>query len=184
MDGFANELIVAGVDSKIGVIGMAFPLDGSAPRKLARVGNAPYTLLGIDEQGICSFDYVSETQSVMHLAPADGGSVQPFWPGIPRQYLPTKLRSDGNGGHLVAGDELFDDGVFHKSLFVVDSQGNRTRVACDANREAAVDSLEARPAFADDAIYVYNVDRSGVLDADASTPPEMSQIIKIPYLDA
>lgn len=80
------------------------------------------------------------------------------------------------------GDELFDDGVFHKSLFVVDSQGIGTRVACEASRESALDSIEARPAFVDDALYLYNVDRSGVIDDDDSTPGEMSQIIKIPRI--
>ena len=173
LDVFDNELTVA-ADNNSGMTGVVISLDGSQSRNLARAG---LRFEGVDRQGVYGLDFTSATQGVLHQAPVDGGPNRAFWANMPANYGPERLWSDGNGGYLVAGIELFDDGLYHESLFFINAEGNATRTACDPSRESS-DWIDARPAFTDDAAYVYNVDSSGAIEG--STPAQTWQIIKIP----
>lgn len=139
------------------------PLDGSAVVPLASAG---YRLTGVEAEGVYSFNPKlpfdpSYERYELALSPADGGAARPFWPEMPPRMAPDHLWADGEGGWLVSAIEVFDDGVIHRSVFLIDAGGRATRAACDPSTTAE-DYATVRPAFAADAAYLVYEELSDV----------------------
>lgn len=154
--------------------GVVVPLDGGPLRKL----DAPGTrLAGVEAEGVYGYTakqpYDPDFERFeVRLAPTDGGPSRPFWPDLPPEVLPDRLWADGDGGWLASALETFDDGLVHRSVFVIDGAGKATRVACDASRTNE-DLATVRPAFTPDSAYLVYEELSDVKEATW-------RIVKIP----
>jgi hypothetical protein len=132
----------------------AVPVDGSPPRSLA----APVTsardsvsLAGIDGLGAYwSVFSLSNNDFEVIRSPADGSPAQPFWKSSIASV--SRMWSDGNGGWVAFGLEVFDDGVDHAVIQTIDAQGTATRLGCSPGRGLA-SWIENPVAIAPDGIY-------------------------------
>jgi hypothetical protein len=153
---FFERMEVAGdsvVMADMGAHGRVVPLDGSETRPLASPGA---WLAGVEPDGVYGFDVAGQPPNEdvhMRFAPMDGSAARPFWTDIPPNVGPDHIWADGDGGWLVSAIEKFDDGIFHRSVFLIDAQGHARRAACNSD-PASVSYATARPAFAPDAAYV------------------------------
>lgn len=134
--------------------GWAVPLDASPVRTLA--AGSPY-FAGADGQGLYFTQTTSNPdQAYLSLSPSDGGTAQIFWPSVPPDAAPLNVWSDGQGGWVVAGAQVFDDSHPHLAVWLVDAGGNGRLAACDASADDSADAFFATlaPAIAPDAIYL------------------------------
>jgi hypothetical protein len=141
--------------------GWAVPLDGSPVRTLA--AGSPY-FAGVDGQGIYFTQVTSNPdQAYLSLSPADGGTAQLFWPAVPADAAPTQVWSDGQGGWVVTGVQVFDDHHPHLAVWLVDAGGNGHLAACDASADDSADAFFANlaPAVGPDAVYLVTEYLSG-----------------------
>ena len=92
----------------------------------------------------------------MFRAPIDGSPAQPFWTSKLARFHPGALMPDSSGGWIVEGEEPFDDGAIHASVWLLDAQQRGTRLACDPTAGGLLAGL-SRPnalSVAPDAAYV------------------------------
>jgi hypothetical protein len=92
----------------------------------------------------------SETHEVWIL-PVDGSSAKRLSHNLPIEFIATWSIPDGQGGHVIGGMEIFDDGANHGSVFQVGGDGDATRLACDASGNWPAYTATA---LAPDALYV------------------------------
>jgi hypothetical protein len=90
------------------------------------------------------------TYAVM-VSPADGSPAIPLSHDLPNLFQADRGISDGQGGYYLTGYESFDDGRFHFSVFLVDSAGSATRLACDPGTDFA---YSRRSAVSPSALYL------------------------------
>ncbi len=76
------------------------------------------------------------TLRLTHVAGPGGPTVREFWPDHPANFTPYGVSSRSgadDGSWLISGFEPFDDGATHGSLWLVDADGNGSRIGCDPN---------------------------------------------------
>jgi hypothetical protein len=134
---------------------VAMPLDGSAPRPLAAPvmsSTDSTSLVGIDKSGAywSVFSLGHEDFEVIR-SPADGSPAQPFWKPSTADVL--RMWSDGNGGWVAYGLEIFDDQVDHAVVWTIDAQGTATRLGCSPGAGSS-SWIQVPGAVAPDAIYL------------------------------
>ena len=99
-----------------------------------------------------------ETHEVW-ISSADGSPAQRLSQNLPVEFLASWSIPNEQGGHVIGGVELFDDGVNHASVFQLSSDGKATRLACDSSNNWPVYTAVA---LAPDAIYLsVRYDRPG-----------------------
>ena len=77
------------------------------------------------------------------VSPADGSPTVLPSNDLPNLFQPSRGISDGQGGYFLTGYESFDDGQFHFSVFLVDSAGSATRLACDPGTDYSYSRMSA-----------------------------------------
>ena len=76
------------------------------------------------------------TLRLTDVAGAGGPTVRELWPDHPANFTPSGAFSwsgGDDGSWLISGIEPFDDGATHASLWLVDADGNGSRIGCDPN---------------------------------------------------
>ncbi len=76
------------------------------------------------------------TLRLTDVAGPGGPTVREFWPDHPANFTPYGIYSwsgGDDGSWLISGSEPFDDGATHASLWLVDADGNGSRIGCDPN---------------------------------------------------
>ncbi len=76
------------------------------------------------------------TLRLTHVAGPGRPTVREFWPDHPANFTPYGVSSRSgadDGSWLISGFEPFDDGATHGSLWLVDADGNGSRIGCDPN---------------------------------------------------
>jgi hypothetical protein len=150
-----DTVLAAGDDSQA----WAVPVAGGAPRALAPPG---IRFSGLEKDGAYGYavdqpyDPAFENYR-MQRSPIDGGAALPFWPDLPARVGPDHVWADGDGGWLVSALEIFDDGLAHRSIFLLDATEKATRVACNPST-IADDLVSVRPVFTPDSAYFIDED--------------------------
>jgi hypothetical protein len=68
------------------------------------------------------------------VSAAGGPTMRTFWPDRPASFIPSGVYSwsaGDDGSWLISGNEAFDDGGIHASLWLVDADGNGSRIGCE-----------------------------------------------------
>jgi hypothetical protein len=140
----------------------AIPLDGGPLRALV---GANQSFMGVDALGVYYLETTGDPdQARMTRSPPDGGPAQPFWPDIPRGATPINLWSDGQGGWIAVGGQIFDDGQTHLAVWLIDASGSGRLAACEASADDSAKGFfpTTAPAVTPNAIYLttqYTSDR-------------------------
>ncbi len=116
--------------------------------------NIESSLAGLDALGAYwSVPGAGDQPGSLMLSPADGGAAKPFFATAPGNGLVQKIWPNPEGGWVMTSLQIFSDGVDHMTIWLVDPQGQATRLACSPG---AADSswIEKGVAVAPDAIYV------------------------------
>ncbi|MDB4983494.1 MAG: hypothetical protein JWM82_4246 [Myxococcales bacterium] len=147
-------------------IAVAVPLDGSAPRPLARpagVGDSDFAFISDDADGVTWSIPRSTTNPLgperkLVLAPADGSAVRDLWPALPAEVQPLRSWPDGNGGRILATVAPFADARFHAEIWTLSADGIGKRLACAPTSAGLSVRIDVRPAVTKDAVYLIAVD--------------------------
>jgi hypothetical protein len=86
------------------------------------------------------------TLRLTDVAAPGGPAVREFWPGHPANLTPYGVYSwsgGDDGSWLISAIEPFDDGGTHGTLWLVDADGNGTRIGCDPNSRDFPGSVSA-----------------------------------------
>jgi hypothetical protein len=136
------------------------PPGGGAPQVLpspAPAGSdADNELLGTSSTAVLwveeGVDAVTEgnqiTLFLTDVSAPGGPTIRTFWPDRPRSFVPSGVYSwsaGDDGSWLIGGNEAFDDGGIHASLWLVDAAGNGSRIGCDPGGDAIVSTALATP---------------------------------------
>jgi hypothetical protein len=154
-----DDLVLAGdtvLAAGSGGQAWAVPVAGGAPRTL---GQPSVRLAGLEKDG--AYGYSPRPPAFqtyeMQFAPIDGSAALPFWPELPRGVEPEYIWANGDAGWLVSALEMFDDGLLHRSIFLLDATEKATRVACSPSSSDAdssdADFVSVRPVFTSDSAY-------------------------------
>jgi len=110
--------------------------------------------------------------SAIAIAPSDGSPVRTLWAGMPSHASAMSFWSDGAGGWIAVGIELFQE-AYRSVVWSIDAHGNSRRLAC-----SPADDLDAvaplRPAITTDAVYLF-ADR---IQDDGSHSAEIDRIAR------
>ena len=141
----------------------AFALDGSnsgTPRTLATRDDVTQgTFAGLNDAGAFWLVWPSDgSPAQLALSPADGSAVRTFWAGLPAHASVDRIWPDGDGGWIAIGSEAFQEGSYGEA-WAIDAQGHGSRLGCSPPGD--VHALQARPAIAPDAVYLFLTDLSG-----------------------
>jgi len=146
----------------------AIPINGGTPGTLAAVTTAMGAawFLGADAPGVLWMSAGLPTARgdatlAIAAAPADGTSLQAFWPDFPGQAGLTAIWSDGAGGWIAAGAQTFDDLALHTTIWLLDARGTARLAACDPDATSSIFSPGDAPALTSDAIFFINKDATG-----------------------
>ena len=139
----------------------AVPLDGSPVRALATVDaltKGTGWLAGIDGSGVYwslprAGAPAANDEWVVSLAPADGSPVRTFWEGLPPHSAASKIWPSGDGGWVIATNQLFDDHQLHVTIWRLDADGTGRRLACSPLGGSENPRIDVGPAVLPDAIY-------------------------------
>jgi hypothetical protein len=148
----SDGVVAAGFNGK-GYSAAVAPFGGGPLRMLAPTLH-DVLLLSVESAGVLWSTPSTPNADGMYalmLSPADGSSVSPM-----RQILSSEISwdwayPDGVGGHFLSAQERFDDGDLHRSVFLVSTNGNVTRLACDPS--SAFSDIRGA-ALSPDALYV------------------------------
>lgn len=151
LEGFAlagDTVLAAAADAQT----WAVPVAGGAPRTLAKPG---LRLAGLEKGGVYGYELKPPAFQTfeMQFAPIDGGAALPFWSDPPLGVAPEYIWANGNAGWLVSALEIFDDGLPHRSIFLLDTAEQATRVACSPSSSDS-DVVSVPPVFAGDSAYI------------------------------
>jgi len=166
LDGFplAFEAIALGSDGVVmaAEFGLAdvIPYDGGPTRPLAVPSASKFAdinLAGVDPAGAYWLiprpgSSADADEWDLVLAPADGGPVQKFWSKGPPHSGIDHIWPDGGGGWVMVGSQMFDDHLFHTTIWLLDAEKTATRIGCSAGytNEAWI---ETPVAVAPDGVY-------------------------------
>ena len=130
----------------------AVPVAGGAPRPLAKPGHG---LSGLEKDGAYGYHLKPPAfeNYEMQLAPVDGSAALPFWPDLPPGVTPESVWANGDAGWLVSALEIFDDGLAHRSIYLLDTTEKARRVACSPSSSDS-DVVSFPPAFTSDSAYI------------------------------
>jgi hypothetical protein len=137
----------------------AIPVGGGALAALAAPNasadlNVQSDLAGIDALGAYwAVPGVGDQPASLMLSPADGSPAKAFWPALPVSTEPVKICPVLEGGWVVVSLQVFDDGLSHTTITLLDAQGNATRLACSPG-EGSNSWIEKGVAVTPDAVYV------------------------------
>ena len=97
------------------------------------LGISPTAVLWDTEAGDLSTTAGNVTLRLTDLSAPGGPVLRTYWPGRPASFVPSGVYNwptGDDGSWLISGYESFDDGATHGSLWLVDADGNGTRIGC------------------------------------------------------
>jgi len=136
------------------------PFGGGNPQPLDPIG---YQFVSVDSGGAIwtaftgAPDALDETFQV-RISPADGSPATPLSPELPIGFLADWGSPDGQGGRLLSGNEIFDDLLIHREVFLVGADGSATRLACNPSNDV---TYLGAGAVSPDALYMTVNDPNG-----------------------
>jgi hypothetical protein len=126
---------------------------GGDPRPLDPIEYEP---VSVDSGGVIwtaptgARDGLDETFQV-RISPANGSPATPLSAELPIGFSADWGSPDGEGGRILSGNEIFDDLLIHREVFLVAADGSATRLACNPSNDA---TYLGTGAVSPDAVYL------------------------------